>query len=249
MKKAYCLGTLLLCGLIISGCGSDTSKLEDKIDKISTKVSKLDKEIDKLSKTGIDISKSSSEKTYTKTKDSKEKSKESTTNDSKKEPLKDLFAKDAIAQDEHAKIQVTKVDFVESTSPVYESSGLVVVYYTLENLGTENIAPYLKTSSYIYVSEEDDVSDTRIQDNGLSGYDAFKKLYENSTLNIKPKAKIETASAYHIKNEDKNIKVQIGTYEFTSSGEESVAAKTFTPKEIKKAYKKNEKIKNDQDKD
>lgn len=259
MKKIGYLGAVLVCGLILTGCSSaDTSKLEKQIDKISKSVDTLHERVDELSETGVDISatKNSSEskkETSTSdekkdTKDSKETKASTDTKDSKEKSAKkeDLFAKNAVAKSDTVKLQVTKVDFIESVPESQtESKGLVVVYYTIENTGSENIQPSMVAPKYIIVSEEDDISDTRLTDSllGLSYYKAFKELDDNSQLSIKPSAKIDAAVGYYIKNEDKNIKVEIGSYEFTPNEKDSVATKTFTTKEIAKAFKSNSKIK------
>lgn len=227
----------LFCVTILSGCGSNNSKLYARIEKVAKQVTELSNEVDELSGTT-----SSSDNTKTQIEKSNKTSNSSEQTEKKQDTaagMKDLYAKDAIVEDDKAKVNVTKVDFVEDIASAYKeygSEGLVIVYYTIENLGAEKIQPSMIVNNYIYASEEDDATDTRLNSDstGLNGYKEFQKLDESCRLQIKSNGKIETVAAYRLKN--KNIKVQIGSYDDSSKEESSIAAKSFSPKKNRKSF-------------
>ncbi|WP_321382854.1 DUF5067 domain-containing protein [uncultured Enterococcus sp.] len=254
MKKMGCLGLLLVCGIVLSGCSNgDTTKLEKQIDKISKSVDTLHERVDELSETGVDISatksssdsKTESSKTDDKkeTKDSKEETKESSESSKKKtEPKKGI--KDYTMENEKVKVTVTDVDFIENLSSNLDKDGLVIIYYTLENISSEKIATNLTILDYLYVTEEDENTENQLSwGNELYRYKEFKEDYNKSTTDVKPGGKVESATSYYIIDNSKDIRIQVGADErFGMYGENAEAEETFTAKEIAKAFKTNSKI-------
>ncbi|MHC5218039.1 DUF5067 domain-containing protein [Enterococcus sp. LJL128] len=147
----------------------------------------------------------------------------------------------ATIEDDTVKLTITKVDFFQNMPSYTKDKGLVVVYYTIENTGTENFEPLMKVLDYLYVTEEDDVSKDSLAFGGhLFSYKLFDKLDANSRLNIKPGAKIDGVVDFAITGDDKDITVSVGDeLLFSVSGENSIASETFTAADVAKAFKKN----------
>ena len=256
MKKSYGVrfGVFLLCGLVLVGCSStDTTKLEERIDIISNEVKDLTSQIDDLESI---IADKDSGKSTSKSKDSSEDSsedssddtEESTTESTKKEKTADSSGDliKATAEDDSLKVTVTDVKFLGNTiSSKEDSEILAVIYYTVENVGSEKVTPSDKVPYFLEVTEEDDVSeDTLYQDYVLDYYPDLKDLYDNGRLSIKPGAKVEAAVEYAISSKDKDVNITLkATGEFTMDDVDVVASKTYTSDEIAKDIKANEKIK------
>lgn len=165
MKKIGCLGLVLVCGIVLSGCSStDTSKLEEKLDKITKNVDGLHEKVDELSENGLaanssessseeETDESTKEKETKETKDSSKTKESSETKDSKsKEKTSDDTngVKNVAVKDDSLTMTITDVTFVEQAPEFTEAEGLVVVTYLVENTGTESIDSYWD-SSKIYL--------------------------------------------------------------------------------------------------
>ncbi|WP_086349153.1 hypothetical protein [Candidatus Enterococcus clewellii] len=259
MKKIGCLGLVLVCGIVLSGCSStDTSKLEEKLDKITKNVDGLHEKVDELSENGLaanssessseeETDKSTKEKETKETKDSSKTKESSETKDSKsKEKTSDDTngVKNVAVKDDSLTMTITDVTFVEQAPEFTEAEGLVVVTYLVENTGTESIDSYWDLQKYIYVAEDDENSEKSLNGGGvLDRYEAFAELYKKSHSKIKVGGKAEGAFEYYITDKSKDIVVKIGTEEyFNLYGEDSAASEVFSNETIKKDFKKNAKI-------
>lgn len=233
MKKMGCLGLLLVCGIVLSGCSNgDTTKLEKQIDKISKSVDALHERVDELSETGVDINATAANLT-------------------EKEEVIEQTNKVVGETIEHESVKVTikEVTFLNNVHSYYDETAeaFVVITYTLENNSDENVLPRHKIYNCIYVSEEDTISEDQI-DRGyrLEKYEKYKELAENAELNIKPGSKIEFAMNYPMTDASKNVNIKMSSKQFygmSGKDEEASALQTFTSSEISKAFTKNKKIK------
>ncbi|MBL1229789.1 DUF5067 domain-containing protein [Enterococcus sp. BWB1-3] len=245
-KNWVCLGSFLLCGLLLAGCSSmDTSKLEEKVDKISKSVDNLHERIDELSENGVDISNTATSSTKEKKSAVTSESTEQSSDETKKvSELKNSII-DYTIKNEKIKFTVTKVDFIQNISSHLDKDGLVIVYYTMENTGSENIETNIEALNYLYVTEEDKNTETHLDwANELYRYKEYKELYNKSTSAVKPGGKVESAISFYILDNSMDINIKVSTDpEFKMTGENAEAAELFTAKTVSKSFKENKDIK------
>lgn len=253
MKKIGCLGLVLVCGLVLSGCSSnaDTSKLEEKLDKITKNVDTLHEKVDGLSENGLVAgdSDSSEKETEESTKESKESKKTEASSETKESKAKSEPAgdgkgvKNVAVKAESLTITITDVDFLGNMSEYSDAEGLVVIKYSIENTGSESYdATYVYT--HVYVAEDDDDSESSLETSyEIDEYDEYADLYKKSSSKVKAGGKLEGVLAYEITDLSKNVVIKVGADDyFAYSGEDADASEVFTSEAIKKDIKSNEKI-------
>ena len=145
----------------------------------------------------------------------------SSTNDSSEKKSKEITVKNASGEligkeltTDKLKLKVTNVSFLDnipsSQKEIYDSEGLAVIYYTIENIGTEPFESNMTVINHLIVSEEDDISDDTLSPSfNLFEYEKFKKIDKDSRLNIKQGAQIKGAIDYSFSSKDKNINIKL----------------------------------------
>ncbi|TQB39746.1 DUF5067 domain-containing protein, partial [Enterococcus faecalis] len=142
------------------------------------------------------------------------------------------------------KLSITGVDFLGNLSSSRKSEGLVVLYFTMENKGTDKIDPLLTVSDYLEITEEDNVSDDELSPSfDLFNYKEFEQLDKQSRLNIKTGSKIDGAVDYPISDVSKTINIKLIKDRFESAKDDNlVGSKSISPAEIKKSIDKNSSV-------
>lgn len=226
MKRVCILGGVLLCSLTLSGC-SNSNETEKKIDTISKNIGALDTQVDKLDEL---LSKKENIKSM----------KEEQNEANKKEGILDVTVRN-----EEFELTVTDIDFFEddafTSSFSDDGPGVVVIYYTMKNIGSENYTPAMQIFRYFKVTEESEDAETPLQwSSSFSRYEPLKELSENARKEIKPGGKIEAVTGYYILSKNNPIKIGVSADNDFSSGKvSSEASQSFSPEAISKAVEKN----------
>ncbi|HAP3795488.1 TPA: DUF5067 domain-containing protein [Enterococcus faecalis] len=230
MKK-FILGSLAIGALtFLSACNnsSENAKLNNTISSLKTENSKLKESLNKENTTSETSSSSkviSSEK-------------------GNSEMTPSIKINDMNLQNDKLKLSITEVDFLGNLSSSRKSEGLVVLYFTMENKGTDKIDPLLTVSDYLEITEEDNVSDDELSPSfDLFNYKEFEQLDKQSRLNIKTGSKIDGAVDYPISDVSKTINIKLIKDRFESAKDDNlVGSKSISPAEIEKSINKNSNI-------